>query len=41
MDTTSIIEEIDAEIARLEEARTLLTGSITQEKPAQERGGGG
>jgi hypothetical protein len=41
MDTTSIIEEIDGEIARLEEARTLLTGSPTKANPAQKQGRGG
>lgn len=32
MDTTAIIQEIDLEIARLEQARTLLNGTPTRSK---------
>jgi hypothetical protein len=37
MDTTEIIAAIEAEIARLEEARTLLTGSPTKAGAAKQR----
>jgi hypothetical protein len=35
MDTTQIIEEIDAEIRRLQIAKALLYGSHTTSKPAK------
>lgn len=34
MDTTAIVEVIDSEIRRLQEARALLTGTTTEHSPA-------
>jgi hypothetical protein len=33
MDTVSIIKEIDSEISRLQQARTILTGTATERSP--------
>jgi hypothetical protein len=35
MDTSQIISEIDAEIARLQQAKSLLTGTTTKRTPGR------
>ena len=35
MDTVSIIQEIDSEISRLQQARTILTGTVTKRSPGR------
>lgn len=35
MDTVSIIQEIDSEISRLQQARTILTGTATKRSPGR------